>query len=166
MGRNILAVILGFIVMGLIIFTIQFGSFFVLGADKTYQPESFELSALYLFIWAVSGLAAAMAGGVVCAKISKHSKGAVLSMIVVMIVFSVFQLVGVLMQPKLTAEESVRTPELTNEQIMDRGQRAMPVWIVVANPIVGAIGIIAGATLVCPKHGPKSSNGAADSDAE
>ena len=166
MGRNILAVVLGFIAMALIIVIAQFGGYFMMGADRAYKPESFDLSMMYLVLWAVSGLVAAIVGGIICAKVSKHSKGAVISMIVVMFVFSGFQLVGALSQPELTPAESVRTPDMDFEVIMERSRRAMPIWIVFANPIIGTIGIIAGATLVCPKHGPKSSNESSDTDAE
>ncbi|MCR9074415.1 MAG: hypothetical protein NXI07_00095 [bacterium] len=154
MGRNILGVIAGYIAMAIIIFVVQIGGYFVLGPDRVYQPGSFQLSVLYLVIWAVSGLAAAFVGGLVCAIVTKHSKGAVLSMIALMVLFSGFQLVGVLMQPKLTAEESVRTAELSTEEIFERGQKAMPVWVVLTNPIIGVAGVMLGASLVCPKHGP------------
>ncbi|MBO6741081.1 MAG: hypothetical protein JJ916_14595 [Phycisphaerales bacterium] len=154
MGRNILGVIAGYVAMAAIIFVIQIGGYFVLGPDRVYQPGTFQLSMLYLAIWAVSGLVASFVGGLVCAIVSKNSRGAVLSMIVLMVLFSGIQLVGVMMQPELTAEESVRTAELTTEEIFERGQKAMPVWVVLTNPIIGVVGVMLGATLACPKHGP------------
>lgn len=162
MGRNILAVIAGLVIMSIIIAVVQIGGYFVLGPDRVYQSGTFDLSTLYLVIWALSGLVAALVGGAVCALVSKHPKGAVRSMIVVMLVFSVFQLIGVLMQPGLSEEEQVRTPELTTEQIFERGQQAMPVWIVISNPVIGVVGVMIGASLVRRKNGSDGADTAAE----
>ncbi len=154
MGRNILAVIVGYIVMGLIVMGVFSGVYFgVIGADGAFKPGTFEPSTLWVVIWAVTSLVAAVIGGIVCAKISKHSKGAVISLVVAMIVLSTLQLVGVVMRESTDEASRVRPAEMDAMEGWRKGAEFVPIWIVIGNPILGTIGVIAGATLVCPKCG-------------
>ncbi len=157
MGRKILAVIAGYIVMGVVVMGVFSGVYFgLLGPDGAFNPGTFEPSLVWVVVWAITSLVAAIVGGIVCAKISKHSKGAVMSLVVLMIVLSSIQLVGVLVRPEVSEDERVREEGISAVDAWTKGGQQIPIWFVIGNPILGTLGVILGATIVCPKHGPKS----------
>ncbi|MHA7811895.1 MAG: hypothetical protein ACX94C_00680 [Phycisphaerales bacterium] len=149
MGRNILAVIVGYVAMGIIVMGVFAGVYFgLLGPEGAFKPDSFEPSTLWIVVWAGTSLAAALIGGIVCAKISKHSKGAIVSLIVLMIVLSCVQLMGVLMRELPGEAARVRTPELSAMESWEKGAEFIPIWIVIGNPVLGTIGVMTGAMMV------------------
>jgi MFS family permease len=160
MGRNILAVIVGYIAMAILIFVVFTAAYLALGDEGSFKEGSFEVSMQWVIMSIVVGLIAAVLGGITCAKISKHSKGAVMSLAVLVLVLGGLSAIAGLMAERPTGEDAIRGPETSNTEAMMQAQQ--PAWVLIANPIIGVVGVMLGATLVCPKHGP----GASDSDAE
>lgn len=160
MGRNILAVIVGYIAMAILIFVVFTAAYLALGDEGAFKEGSFEVSMQWVIMSIVVGLIAAVLGGIICAKISKHSKGAVMSLAVLVLVLGGLGAIAGLMAERPTGEDAIRGPETSNTEAMMQAQQ--PAWVLIANPIIGVVGVMLGATLVCPKHGP----GASDSDSE
>jgi len=149
MGRNILAVIVSYIIIGIVVIGLFTGVYMIMGEDWAYKPGVFDVSTGWIAVMLVSAVIAALVGGVVCALISKHSKGAVLSLVAVIVVLGVLGVVMETMKPELTAEQMIRTPPTT---VMDASTNSrQPLWIAVANPLIGVVGVMVGAMMVCPK---------------
>ncbi|MBM4109337.1 MAG: hypothetical protein FJ255_11125 [Phycisphaerae bacterium] len=66
MGRAILAVIVGYIVMAAVVFGLFTGAYPLLGADGAFKPNSWEVSTTWLAASFALGLIAAVMGGLVC----------------------------------------------------------------------------------------------------
>ena len=149
MGRNILAVIVSYIIIGIVVIGLFTGVYMIMGEDWAYKPGVFDVSTGWIAVMLVSAVIAALVGGVVCALISKHSKGAVLSLVAVIVVLGVLGVVMETMKPERTAEQMIRTPPTT---VMDASTNSrQPLWIAVANPLIGVVGVMVGAMMVCPK---------------
>ncbi|HRJ49357.1 MAG TPA: hypothetical protein PKU91_02415, partial [Phycisphaerales bacterium] len=72
MFRAIAGVIVGYIVMGLIVFVGLTAAYFALGADRAFMPGSLVISGLWVGVMVVVGIVAAIAGGAVCALIARR----------------------------------------------------------------------------------------------
>jgi hypothetical protein len=160
MGRNILAVIVGYIALVLVVMICLTGAYLALGADRAFQDGSYEVTPLWIGVWAPVSFGAALIGGITCAKVSKHSKGAVLSLMILIGVLGAGNVIYRMTSESPSPEMQVRSGDVSNFEAMQSAQA--PAWMYLSEPIIGLIGVMLGATLVCPKHGP----GASDPDAE
>src|SRR5262249_51056756 len=113
-------------------------SYFVLGADRAFQPASYEVSTLWMAVMLVVSIVSAIAGGYVCAAIAKR-KGAVTALIVVVLVLGLLNMI-----PAMTAASTpeVRTADVSNMEAMMKGRE--PTWFVLLLPIIGAVGVWVG----------------------
>jgi hypothetical protein len=75
MLKSILGVIIGYIVMAIFAFAIFTCAYLGLGVDRVFEPESYNVSAIWIVIMIAIALIGGILGGLVCAAISK-SKGA------------------------------------------------------------------------------------------
>ncbi len=151
MGRNILAVIVGYIAMVLVVMVFLTGAYLALGADRAFQEGSYEVTPLWIAIWAPVSFGAALLGGVVCAKVSKHSKGAVLSLVILIGVLGAGNAIYRMTSDAPSPEMQVRSGDVSNVDAMQSAQA--PAWMSISEPIMGIIGVMLGATLVRPKRG-------------
>lgn len=151
MGRNILAVIVGYIAMVLVVMVFLTGAYLALGADRAFQVGSYEVTPLWIAIWAPVSFGAALLGGVVCAKVSKHSKGAVLSLVILIGVLGAGNAIYRMTSDAPSPEMQVRSGDVSNVDAMQSAQA--PAWMSISEPIMGIIGVMLGATLVRPKRG-------------
>ncbi len=150
MGRNILAVIIGYIAMAIVVMVSLTGAYLLMGADRAFESGTYEITTLWMIVWGIASLVAALVGGVVCAKISKHSRGAVLSLLILTGVLGAAN-TGVRMSAEAPApEDQIRTGDTPNVEAMTAAQA--PTWVYIAEPIIGVMGILIGATLVCPRR--------------
>ena len=156
MLRNILTVIAGYAIMFILVASCLTAAYFVMGADKAFKPGGYEITTTWLITMEAIGLIAAIIGGITCAKISKHSKGAVISLIVLGVVLGGVNIAMVAMKPTPSPEDSIRAEETSNWDAMMEAQNHMPVWVAALDPVVGFIGVMAGAMLVCPCRGKKN----------
>ena len=140
MGKIVGAVLAGYVSMFITIFVSFSAAFLVMGTDGAFQPESFEPSVSWLLVSFVLGFLAALEGGFICALIGGESATNALSAFVVVL--------GLLMAiPVMLAdvEPLVRATDLANLEAMQ--QARTPVWVAVANPFLGAIGVLLGGRL-------------------
>jgi hypothetical protein len=134
-------VILGYLVMFAFVFLSFSGVFFLLGVERAFQPASYDVTMTWNVVSVVLSFVAAMIGGVVCVMIAKSSTGPkVLAALVL--------LLGLAMAvPVLTAPPAPpsRGPEVSNTEAMMNARQ--PVWAALANPFIGAFGVLLGARL-------------------
>lgn len=139
---KILSVIVGYAVLFLFIFLTFSGLYLVIGPDMAYEPGTYKVSMLWIAVSTVLGFIAAMIGGYVCKRISGSAKtvqvfaGIVLALGIILAIVQ-----AVSPQP---AQEA-RTGEVSNMEAMQKAQ--MPLWVAFMNPLLGAIGILAGGGL-------------------
>ena len=135
------SVILGYLVMFAIVFATFSGAFFLLGVERTFQPGSYDVTMTWNVVSVVLSLAAAMIGGVVCVTIAKSPTGPRMLAALVL-------LLGLVMAvPALTAAPAppTRGPDVSNTEAMMNARQ--PVWAALANPFIGAFGVLLGARL-------------------
>jgi len=161
MLRNILAVIVGYIAMAILVGGGLAVAYLILGTEGAYKPGSYEVTGTWIAAMITVGIVAALAGGITCAKLSSHSKGAVMGLMAVVVALSVVDFAMRSARPELSPEEQIRTGEVAMSEAPARA--VSPIWFSVANPIIGVVGIMLGATLVCPGRGnPVGGGGSED----
>ena len=157
MGRAILAVITGYLVMALVVFVLFTGAFLALGDDRTYQPGTYKVSTLFIAIVIPVSVAAALLGGFVCRAVARRPKPVKMLAALVAILGAVqagYMLTG------------VPDPEPRTEPVglLDAGGKSRPpTWMTIANPIIGVVGILIGG---CALAGRREADGEADREAD
>lgn len=137
MGRAIAAVIAGYVTMFVVIFATFTGAYLAMGADRAFKPGTYEVSTLWIGAAFALGLIAALLGGVVCRAIAKVPKQ-------VVILAGVVMLLGALTAYFETKKQDPgpRTVAVSNMEAMTKA--VQPRWITLANPILGAVGVMLG----------------------
>ena len=147
MGRAILSVIAGYFTMFVIVMVALTAAYLSMGSDKAFQPGVYDISTLWISVWAAVSIIAAIAGGLVAGKIAR-SMTPVWVLIGIVLVLGGLQAVGIILAPEPAAEELVRTGDVPNLEAMKKARQ--PVWIAVLNPIIGAAGVLVGARMARP----------------
>lgn len=143
MVRNILGVVLGYVAMFAFVFITFTGLYFLLGADGAFQPDTFEVSLVWIVISLILGLAAAVLGGYLCVLISKNQKAT-------MVLAGLVLVLGIAMAIPVLGDSSNEVQEMRNDNTpnMEAMQKAkQPPLVALLNPIIGALGVFAGSRL-------------------
>jgi hypothetical protein len=139
MGRSILGVVAGYIVIFVILFCVLTALYLTMGSDRAFQPGSFRPSTLWSVIEIVVGLGAAFVGGLTCISIARK-RGAVTALIVVILVLGALGAIPVMKAASLP--EAVREGGLSNMEAMMKARQ--PVWMAILNPLLGVAGVLLG----------------------
>lgn len=140
MGRAIGAVVLGYVVMAVVVFIFFTLAWLVLGADGAFAPGTYEVSGVWIAMSIVVGLVAAILGGFVCAVIAKSATPPKVLAAIVLVL-------GLAMAiPELGGEAPAERPAEVSmsEATQNAGQ---PGWILLLNPLIGAVGVLVGSRL-------------------
>lgn len=148
MLRNIPSVITGYATMFIVIFVSFTIAYLAMGEDGAFKEGSYEVSTLWIAVSLVLGTVAAILGGIVCALVSQHSRGAVLSLIVLVLVLGGVTAWMETQKPEITEETAARSTETSNSEAMMNARQ--PMFMLIANPIIGAIGVLIGSALAAP----------------
>ncbi|MEZ5344828.1 MAG: hypothetical protein R2681_04640 [Pyrinomonadaceae bacterium] len=138
MLRKIGGVVAGYVAMVAFVIGTFSALYAILGAERSYQPNSYEVSMLWIVLTFVLGLFAAIFGGFLCKMISK-STGTVQVFAGIVLVVGIAMGIAVAMTEK---PNEVRTGPVTNAEAMQKSQQ--PVWVAFLNPVIGAVGILIG----------------------
>lgn len=141
--RNIGGAVLGWIVMFGCVVILMAGFWMMMGADGAFQAGSWEVSGAWNLGSIVISLIAAVAGGVVCAKVSADKRGVWMLVALVVILGVASALPDASMAD---APTGVRPPDIAMTEAMMTAQQ--PAWIAWLNPVLGAVGALFGARLV------------------
>ena len=135
------AVVAGYAVMALIVFVSFSLAFLALGAERTFQPGSYAVTTTWVVVSFVLGFVAAVAGGLVCGLIARADTAPrVLAALVIVL--------GLAMAvPAVTSPPAppTRGPAVSNTEAMMNARE--PLWMALANPFLGAFGVLLGAHL-------------------
>jgi hypothetical protein len=149
MLRSIVAVVLGYLVMFVLIFATFSAAYLAMGADKAFQPGSYETSGLWLVTSFALGSVAAVVAGFVCAAVARRGSRAPVALIVVVLVIGALSAVPVLLASE--GEPKERGGNVSNLEAMQNAKQ--PGWVALLNPIVGAAGVALGARLKRGREG-------------
>jgi len=141
MLRKVLAVIAGYIAMALVVFISLTVAYLALGAGGSFQPGTYAPSTIWLVVMFILGLIAAIVGGAVCRLIGR-TEGAVSALILVILALGALQVAFAAMAPAPAPEDLVRTGDVSTIEAMQKAQT--PMWTMIANPILGAVGAYVG----------------------
>jgi len=133
--KTFAGVVLGYLAMAIAVFASLSGAFFAVGADRAFQPGSWEVSNLWLGIWFVATVACALLGGVVSRKVGESDLAPKILIGVVL----VLGLAHAAMMVGTPAPEGARPADLPMMDAMSRAKS--PVWVYFLNPILGALGV-------------------------
>ncbi len=145
MGRAILGVIVGYLVMAGAVFGSFAVAWMVMGADGTYKEGSWEVSTTWMIMMFAVGLIAAMIGGAVCATIA--AKGSKAAMVLAGLVLVVgLASAGFMM---IAPEEEMPTVRESGATMFEATQYSQePTVMLLGNPVIGLVGVLIGARLL------------------
>lgn len=139
MIRGIAAVIVGYIVMSLIVGLGLTGAYIALGADTAFQPGSWEVSMVWLGVWFVVGLIAALIGGWLASKIAAGPGGVrALAVIVLLLGLALAGAQMVMEKP----DPGPRGPDVSSMDAMQKAEQ--PPWVAFLTPVIGFLGVSIG----------------------
>ena len=138
MIRTILGVIIGFVVIFVVQFVTLTAAYLLLGEDRTFRPNTFELSPLWLVVQVVFTLAAGIIAGKVCRVISGRGWALIPFVVLVMVLGLLASIPGLLVADSVPA----RVEEVSTIQAMVSGRA--PKWFLVLMPFVTALGVVMG----------------------
>ena len=144
MLRAFLGLVVGYFVMAIFIAVVFMGVFLALGVERVFQPDSYELSTLWLAISTGLSLCGAILGGYVCAAIGRSMRACEALAVIVVILGLLLCLPAM----KRSGGPNVRAGEVSNFQAMQLG--VAPVWVHLLTPVLGAVGVLLGARLRKP----------------
>lgn len=143
MGRSILAVILGYVVMFVVVFLTFSGAYLVMGTDGAFQPGTYEASTQWLVVSFILAFIAAIAGGCTAVWIARKMAPAyVLAGIALVLGFA---MAGAMAMAPADSRPTVRTGDVPNLEAMQNARQ--PMWVALLNPLLGAIGVVVGARM-------------------
>ena len=141
MGRSILAVIAGYVVMAVLVIAGFFALLSAMGADWAFKPGTYQASTRWALASCVIGLAAAIIGGFVCARISTSQQPPRALAVFVFVMGIAFAI------PILTSD-AAPMPRLSGATDFEKmGEGVQPAWVALLNPVIGAVGVLIGARL-------------------
>lgn len=141
MLKAIIAVIVSFVVMAIFSFAAFTCAYLCLGADRAFEPESYDVSTIWMVVMIVLSLIGGVVGGFVCAAISK-------SMGVCKVFAGIVLVLGLLSAIVTTMKErpdTARSGDVPNFQAMRMAQT--PMWLCLLNPVLSAAGVLLGARM-------------------
>jgi amino acid transporter len=138
MVRSIAGVVIGYLVMFVVVMATFTGAYFVLGAERSFKPGSYEVTGIWIAVSTLLSLVAAILGGMAAVKIGKGTRTASLLAIVVVVLGVILAL------PTLDAPEpgEPRTGEVGNFEAMMQAQQ--PTVVSFLNPVIGVLGVLVG----------------------
>jgi hypothetical protein len=136
MGKNLLAIIAGYLAMMALVFGLMTLGWKLVGADGAFAPGSFQTTGLWIAITLVSAILAAVVGGRVAARLGQDGRAVVGLVALVLVLGIVFAIPVLTAAPELAA--AVRPPDLPMMEAVKQAQQ--PAWVALLNPLIGAVG--------------------------
>lgn len=145
MLKSILAIIVSYLAMFVIFMAIFSGLYFVLGVERVFQTDSYEVSMVWLALTLVIGFLVSGFAGYLCVALSKSFRTGQIFALVVFIL-GLVQCVSALK----------RNPDAPNTragevEMSDAMKLAVtPLWLHFVNPILSGAGVLIGARMKRP----------------
>jgi hypothetical protein len=147
MLRSILAIIASYAAMFILFMAIFFGCYFALGVERVFQPDSYEVSTLWVILTLVIAFLVTMFAGYLCAAISQSWRTCQVFALIVFLLalWQCFQGMR-----RDSEGPNVRAGDVTYLEAI--GHVVSPKWLHIVNPIVSAAGVLLGARM--KRRGP------------
>lgn len=143
MLRNILAVIVAYAAMFITVAVFMSLAWALMGIDGAFKEGSWDVSTGWIAVSAMISIGAAIIGGVVCAMVSRKSKGARNGLLGVIVVLGALTAV---MQFTMEGAEDPRPEGVSMTEAATNARQAD--WVMIANPIIAVCGILVGHRVV------------------
>ncbi|MFQ5607592.1 MAG: hypothetical protein ACE5GA_06565 [Candidatus Zixiibacteriota bacterium] len=143
MGKKILAVVVGYVVMFAFVFIAFTIAYLAMGTDGAYKPGVYDVTTLWITVTIILGIIAAILGGLVCVVIAKDQQA-------VKILAGVMLVLGLTMAIPAAMGSEEETPNVRSGDVavMDSMQLGrQPLWVAFLNPFIGAAGALIGGRL-------------------
>lgn len=140
MLKSILAIVVSYIAMFAIFLAIFTGLYFLLGVDRVFETDSYEVSTLWIVLTLVVGFLVSIFAGYLCALISKSWRTC-----------QIFALIVFLLALIQCLSALKRNPEMPTTRAGEVGMfdamklEVSPLWLHFVNPILSGAGVLLGA---------------------
>lgn len=142
MLRAIAGVIVGYVVMFILVMCTFIAAGLMLSSEQIFRPGSYEPSNLWIAMSFVTGLLAAIFAGWLCVLIAGTRKAAA-GLVVVVIAMGTVS--AVLTSNSSKPDPGPRTGTVTMMEARDKARQ--PLWLMIAFPVIGSVGVLIGASL-------------------
>ncbi len=140
MARKLLALIAGYAGIMLSVMLAFTAAYVALGADGAFAPASYAPSGTWIALSLVVGLAAALLGGWLCARIAGETRTPA---VLALILFGLGAAFAFAETGK--PDPGPRPPSISREEATLNAR--MPTWLAFVQPVLGAAGVLAGSRL-------------------
>ena len=142
MLKSILAIIISYIAMFVVFMAIFTGLYFALGVERVFQPDSYEVSILWIVLTLVIGFLVSMFAGYLCAAISKSWRTCQIFALIVFLLALIQCFSALKRNPEAP---NVRAGEVGYLEAL--GLAVTPLWLHFVNPILSGAGVLVGARM-------------------
>jgi hypothetical protein len=143
MLKSILAIIVSYIVGNLVFFAMVTGCFFLLGVERVFEPDSYEISTAWLVLTLIVSLLGAVVAGYVCRLISQSWRICQVLALIILLLSSISCIVQL---RRINPDApNIRAGEVGYFDAMKLG--VPPRWLPFVNPVVGCMGVLIGARM-------------------
>lgn len=143
MFRTAGAVVAGYVAMALVMVISLTGAYALTGSERAFEPGSYAVSGLWVFIMVVVNLLAALTGGITSARIDPRGKGVVILAAVVLGLGLTLALLQLSSPP--SPEALIRAGDVDNTAAMQQARQ--PALLLLSSPVFGFVGVLLGARI-------------------
>lgn len=146
---NLLAVVVGYLATAITIIITYNVAYLILGAEGSYQTDSWNVSTTWVILSIIVGLGSAWLGGRICTRIA-GSHVAAKYLIALIIVLGI-------VTAMMTNQGEMETVREVAPSMMEAAAKSIqPMWLAWLNPLLGALGVAIGSGLLDAGRGKNS----------
>jgi hypothetical protein len=142
MVKSVVAVIASYAVMFVFFMAIFTGAFSAFGVERVFQPDSYEVSTLWMVLAAFLSFCGSILGGFICAAISKSKRTC---QVFAFLVFFLGLVACIPAMKRNPDSPNVRAGEVSNLEAMQLA--VTPMWMHLLTPVISAAGVLLGARM-------------------
>lgn len=134
MGKTIGSVILGYLMTVVVFFIVFVLASLLMGADGSFQPGSYDVSALWIVVRLVAVFFAGILGGLICLAVARERRPVIILAVLIIVIELGLWLA-------IPAEElGPRTLDVGTFEAMRNARQ--PTWLSLLSPLAGAAGVL------------------------
>jgi len=142
MLRSTLGVIVSYALLFLLWTALFFCAYALFGPERVFQPDSYEVSTLWLVLTGLITFFGAVGGGYLCALIGRSTRAC---QVLAFVVFLVAILLCIKAMRRDVGGLHIRAGEVTAREAVELA--VSPNWMHLLNPVIGAAGVLLGARM-------------------